>query len=1083
MVSYYFDENKRFVIEDYNNSKPFSSFLPGIAGKRGIPLWVFYVNRAQAIASFGISNKDNPIMEFHPAFRSYQVVFTHGFRTFIKDVNKGSVFEAFGKLEKNEQSSQVIQRMYVARNEVELEEINNIFGIKTNVLYFTLPQEKIGALVRLVKFKNISHENKKLEIIDGLPALLPYGINDYGLKHVGNTLKAWMEVYNLESKMPVFKLRSTAEDVAAVSEFKEGNFYVSFKVKSDDKELLTPIVDPNNIFGLNTSYISPDVFLEKNIEDIKNMRQQTSNKVPCAFSPVEVELNVGEEVYIYTVVGHTPDISVLKEYAENFSSQDYLDAKRREGNEIIEQIVGDIWTESASELFNEYAKQTYLDNVLRGGYPITLRKGDDTLVYHIYSRKHGDLERDYNYFVLLPEYYSSGNANYRDVNQNRREDVFFHPEIGNYNIRFFMSLIQADGYNPLVINGVKYRLKAECIESCELMLKNTLENTRDFEKLLGFLKAGNLTPGRLLKFFEEQNVMLKVDFEEFLKMLSEYLEEEIDAVHGEGFWTDHWTYNLDLIESYLGIYPEKKKWLLFDDISYTYYDNAECVLPREKRFVFVNGKVRQYNSLYVDEAKKRLIESRDKFKNVLRTKKGKGDIYKTSLMTKLINLAAVKFATTDPYGVGIEMEAGKPGWYDALNGLPGLFGSSVAESFELLRLIRFILDSLAEFNHERLKLPIEVMDLLNKEYELLSWYTSAIAEDKNYKYWSRMSDIREAYREEIKYGFDGEEVELSAQELIRFFELMYTKLKSELDKTMEESSGMMPTYYYYEAQEYEIIADDSSSQSGQKFVRVLRFSQRKMPYFLEGIVRGFKAYASNKKLLKEVYHKVKNSDLYDKKLNMYKVNSPLRDETIEIGRAKAFTPGWLENESIWLHMEYKYMLELIKTGLYEEFYEDFKNVIVAFLEPQVYGRSPFENSSFIASSANPDDTVHGTGFVARLSGASAEFLSMWKMMLSGQKPFKLIDNKLVLSFEPALPGWLFNDEGRLSFNFLGKVRVTYINPKKLDTYKFDISKQSILITLNDETKVQIDGNIIEEKYAKLLREGKAKSVEVTFLYE
>jgi len=177
------------------------------------------------------------------------------------------------------------------------------------------------------------------------------------------------------------------------------------------------------------------------------------------------------------------------------------------------------------------------------------------------------------------------------------------------------------------------------------------------------------------------------------------------------------------------------------------------------------------------------------------------------------------------------------------------------------------------------------------------------------------------------------------------------------------------------------------------------------------------------------------------------------------------------------------MLELIKTGLYEEFYTDFKNVIVAFLEPQTYGRSPLENSSFIASSANPDDTVHGTGFVARLSGASAEFLSMWKIMLSGQKPFKFIDNELVLSFEPALPGWLFNEEGRLSFNFLGKVRVTYINPKKIDTYKIDISKQSILITLDDETKVRIDGNIIEERYAKLLREGRAKNIEITFLYE
>jgi len=81
---------------------------------------------------------------------------------------------------------------------------------------------------------------------------------------------------------------------------------------------------------------------------------------------------------------------------------------------------------------------------------------------------------------------------------------------------------------------------------------------------------------------------------------------------------------------------------------------------------------------------------------------------------------------------------------------------------------------------------------------------------------------------------------------------------------------MMPTYYYYEAEEYEVISDDSNPQSGQKFVRVLQFSQKKMPYLLEGFVRGFKAYASNKEKLIQVYQKVKASDLYDKKLRMYK---------------------------------------------------------------------------------------------------------------------------------------------------------------------------------------------------------------------
>lgn len=88
----------------------------------------------------------------------------------------------------------------------------------------------------------------------------------------------------------------------------------------------------------------------------------------------------------------------------------------------------------------------------------------------------------------------------------------------------------------------------------------------------------------------------------------------------------------------------------------------------------------------------------------------------------------------------------------------------------------------------------------------------------------------------------------------------------------------------------------------------------------------------------------------------------------EIGRMMAFSPGWLENQSIWLHMSYKFLLELLRGGLYEEFYQDIKTGLVPFMDNKVYGRSPLEASSFIVSSAFPDKKLHGAGFLARLSG-------------------------------------------------------------------------------------------------------------------
>ena len=79
-----FDSKNRFVISDYQKKAPFSSFLPGIAGPTGIPVWCYYNNRGQAVCSFGVQDKDHSIMEFSSAHAAYQNVSRTGFRTFAK---------------------------------------------------------------------------------------------------------------------------------------------------------------------------------------------------------------------------------------------------------------------------------------------------------------------------------------------------------------------------------------------------------------------------------------------------------------------------------------------------------------------------------------------------------------------------------------------------------------------------------------------------------------------------------------------------------------------------------------------------------------------------------------------------------------------------------------------------------------------------------------------------------------------------------------------------------------------------------------------------------------------------------------
>jgi hypothetical protein len=179
-------------------------------------------------------------------------------------------------------------------------------------------------------------------------------------------------------------------------------------------------------------------------------------------------------------------------------------------------------------------------------------------------------------------------------------------------------------------------------------------------------------------------------------------------------------------------------------------------------------------------------------------------------------------------------------------------------------------------------------------------------------------------------------------------------------------------------------------------------------------------------------------------------------------------------------MEYKYLLELLRAGLHKEFFEAIQTALVPFQPPARYGRSPLENSSFIASSAHPDPALHGAGFVARLSGSTAEFLSIWTTMMAGKQPFRAEGGALRLKLEPALPAWLFSEAGTVSFRFLGQCDVTYHNPRRLDTFAQGVEASRIVLWPSESESVEIPGHTIGAPYAHMIRNGEIKRVEVFF---
>ena len=225
--------------------------------------------------------------------------------------------------------------------------------------------------------------------------------------------------------------------------------------------------------------------------------------------------------------------------------------------------------------------------------------------------------------------------------------------------------------------------------------------------------------------------------------------------------------------------------------------------------------------------------------------------------------------------------------------------------------------------------------------------------------------------------------------------------------------------------------------------------------------------------------KVRHSGLYDDKLGMYKVNESLAGVSFEAGRALAFSPGWLENESIWLHMEYKYLLELLKSGLYDQFGRDLHAAAVPFLDPGRYGRSPLENVSFLASSANPDPSVWGRGFVARLSGSTAEFLQMWQLMFFGPNPFRMGEGGLELHFNPCIPDYLMGKEGTVQAMFLGHIPVTYHAAGLSALCPGRTAPASWKLTVAGGQVLTAEGPCLSCGEAGLVRDGLITEIEIT----
>lgn len=105
----------------------------------------------------------------------------------------------------------------------------------------------------------------------------------------------------------------------------------------------------------------------------------------------------------------------------------------------------------------------------------------------------------------------------------------FQPRIGSYNVRSFISYIQADGYNPLTVEAPSFTITD--LVTCERIAIATVGGADGHraqrEMLTGILNAGPFRPGQLFQLMEDLNIALIISKQDFVDLVAASAESNL----------------------------------------------------------------------------------------------------------------------------------------------------------------------------------------------------------------------------------------------------------------------------------------------------------------------------------------------------------------------------------------------------------------------------------------------------------------------------------------------------------------------------------------------------------------------------
>lgn len=799
---------KFYQIKHYNRMPDF--FMTIVSDS---DLWMYLSSNGALTA--GRKNRDNALFPYYTEDKIHDYKGKTGSYTLllVEKSNKTFLWEPFSN--GAEEVYRIERHLYksIYGNKITFEAINLDLGVRFRYGWYN--SDRFG-WVKRSSVQNVGNSEVKIQILDGIRNILPYGV-DYAFQNeYSNLLDAYKKNELLEeSKVGLFMLSSIPVDRAEPSEALKATTVwsvipdVEARYLLSDRQLaafrrgeeVTTEVDVRAArgayylvlnFSLNKNnekewYLAAEVNQDATaVANLDHFVKTTDDKVALLKADIEAGTN-----NLIKIVGSADGLQLANEE---------LGCARHFSNTLFNVMRGGIFAKGYmidtadfalyvqqcnQEVYKRFAQEmsALSGEMVRGDLLKWAASKDCSALERIafeympltFSRRHGDPSRPWNQFSIETKNEDGSpklnyQGNWRDIFQNWEALCISYPEFVESAIAKFVNASTPDGYNP-------YRITREGIDwECP--------DPDDPWAYIGY-------------WGDHQIIYLQ----KFLEQVEHYFPGKLDEMLG-------------------------KEMYVYANVPYRIKPFEQLVANPKDTIEFdaeLNAKIMAKAKELGADAK--LVFGPD------------GKVYKVNMLEKVLATMLSKLSNFVPEA-GIWLNTQRPEWNDANNALVGN-GVSMVTVYYLRRFLAFWNAGFArKDDNESFAISSEMKDFLDR---LLSVFAANVwlcekgfSDEDRYRVTEQLGQAGSMFREAIyKSGFSGEKIALTVRELKTFIGLALQYVDQSIRKNKRDDGlyhaynliafkdGRITVRYLYEMLEGQVAVLSAGLLSPKESLAVL----------------------------------------------------------------------------------------------------------------------------------------------------------------------------------------------------------------------------------------------------------------------